>query len=325
MFSNRFTRAAIAIAALCSFSFAVHAQAYPDKPIKIVVGQAAGGGMDILARMVGERVGSSLGQPVVVENRSGAGGMIGTEYVAKSPADGYTLLLGPIGNMVFTPILMPKMKVSVQKDFTPVSMLATFPLVLLVNANLPVKSVPELIKYLRDNPKKANFGGSGPAFQFASELFKIKTKTPGEFIQYRSMGETITAIASGDLAMALVDTGPATTGLSGGRVKALAVTSPQRLPSLPQVPTMAEMGLPDLEIDYWAGIFAPTGTPAAIVKKLETEINQALRQPQVIERMEGIHVTPAGSNGAELARVLDSDLKKWKGVADTAHIQPIEQ
>ncbi len=277
--------------------------------------------MDTLARLLSEQLGASLGKPVIVENKSGAGGIIATDFVAKAPADGYTLLLAPIGNMVFTPILTPKVKYSAEKDFAPVSMVATFPLVLLVNANLPVNSLPELIKYLRQNPDKANSGGSGPAFQFASELFKAQTKTPGEFIQYRSMSETITAIASGDLPMSLVDTGPATTGLAGGRVKALAVTSPQRLSSLPEVPTVAEVGLPELEVQYWAGIFAPAGTPASVLKRLEQEVNQALRNPQVIERMKGVHVTPAGGTGAELAKVLSADMKKWSDVARTANIQ----
>jgi tripartite-type tricarboxylate transporter receptor subunit TctC len=300
----------------------VHAQTYPAKPVKIVVAQGAGGGMDLLARLLAEQLTGSLGQSVIVENRTGAGGIIGSDYVAKSQPDGYTLLLGPIGNMVFTPILTPGLQYSVEKDFTPVAMVATFPLVLLVNAKQPADSVPKLISYLRDNPTKANFGGSGPAFQFASELFKIKAKTEGEFIQYRSMTETITAIASGDLAAALVDTGPATTGLQGGRVKALAVTAAHRLSSLPQVPTMTEVGLPDMEIEYWTGIFAPAGTPPAVVKRLETEINKALAQPQVMQRMQALHVTPAGSDGATLGKVLAESMKKWQAVADTAHIQP---
>lgn len=311
------------LAALCALPLgtAQAADAYPDRPIRVVVGQAAGGGMDTLARLVSEQMGESLGKPVIVENKTGAGGVIGTEYVAKAAPDGYTLMLAPIGNMVFTTILTPNLRYSPQKDFTPVAMLATFPLVLVVKSDLPVASVPELVQYLRKNPDRANYGGSGPAFQFASEMFKLRAKVPGEFIQYRSMGETIMAIASGDLAMALVDSGPAITGLAGGKVKALAVTSPRRLATLPDVPTVTELGLPELEIEYWAGLFAPAGTPPAVVKQLEGEVAKALRNAKVAERMKGLNLVPGTGGGEQLARALDSDLRKWSDVARSANIQ----
>jgi len=300
----------------------VHAaDAYPDRPVRIVVGQAAGGGMDTLARLLSEQMGESLGKPVVVENKSGAGGVIGTEFVAKADPDGYTLMLAPIGNMVFTTILTPNLRYSPQKDFTPVAMLATFPLVLLVKSDLPVATLPELVEYLRKHPDRANYGGSGPAFQFASEMFKLRAKVPGEFIQYRSMGETITAIASGDLAMALVDTGPAISGLAGGKVKALAVTSPQRLAALPGVPTVTELGLPELEIEYWAGLFAPAKTPPAVVKRLEGDAAKALRNARVAERMKGLNMVPGAGGAEQLARALDTDLRKWSDVARSANIQ----
>lgn len=310
--------------AFLGLSTTVFADEYPVKPIKIYVGQGAGGGMDSLARIVAQRLSSQLGQAVVVENKVGAGGIIATDFVAKSSPDGYSLLMGPIGNMVFTPILTPNLKYSATKDFTPVSMVATFPLVLVVNSKSKFNSVAELVAFMKANPDKSNYGGSGPAFQFANELFKIKTGAAGEFIQYKSMSETITALIAGDLVMSMVDTGPATPHLASGQLRALAVTSPQRLPNLPQVPTMAELGLPDIEFRYWSGVFAPAGTPKAVVKKLEVEINKVLKNPEVIAQMATQQVLATGSTSEELSKVLANDLQRWGSVADTAKIKKLD-
>lgn len=273
----------------------LHAQSFPAKPIRLVVGQGAGGGMDTLARIIGPRLSTALGQSVVVENKVGAGGIIATDFVAKSPADGYSLLLGPIGNMVFTPLLVPKLRYSPTQDFVPVSLVATFPLVLLVNAKLPITTVPELVAYMKANP--------------------------GEFIQYKSMSETLTALMAGDLLMSLVDTGPATRAIAAGHVRALAVTSPTRLPTLPNVPTMAEIGLPDLEFRYWTGIFAPAGTPPEVVQRLETEINRIVKLPEVSAQMAATQVTAAGGSAQELAQLRSSDLARWGAVAQKSQIK----
>jgi tripartite-type tricarboxylate transporter receptor subunit TctC len=297
------------------------AQDFPNKPVRIYVGQGAGGGMDTLARLIGQKLSINLGQPTVVENKVGAGGIIATDFVAKAPADGYSLLMGPIGNMVFTPILVPKLRYSATKDFAPISLVATFPLLLVVNAKQPFSSVQDLVTYMKANPDKSNYGGSGPAFQFASELFRLKTGTPGEFIQYKSMTETLTALISGDLVMSMVDTGPATPLIQDGRVRALAVTSPTRLASFPNVPTMAELGFKDIEFRFWAGIFAPTGTPVAVVARLEAEINRIVKLPDVVAKMTSIQVTPTGSTSDELGRLVSSDLVRWGAVAETAKIK----
>ncbi|MFM9990953.1 MAG: Bug family tripartite tricarboxylate transporter substrate binding protein [Burkholderiaceae bacterium] len=301
------------------------AQDFPTKPIRIFVGQGPGGGNDTLARIVAQRLTTSLGQPVLVENKVGAGGMIATEGVARSNPDGYSLLMGPIGNMVFTPVLSTKLRFSTTKDFVPVSQIANFPLILAVNTKLNLNSVQDLIAYMKANPAKSNYGGSGPAFQFASELFRIKTSTPGEFIQYKSTSETITALVTGDLVMSMVDTGPAMGAIAGGQIKALAVTSSNRLSGLPQVPTMAEAGLPDLEFRFWTGIFAPAGTPPAIVKKLETEINRILKMPEVVAQMANTQVIAQASTSEELYKLLATDLIKWTQVADTAKMKKLDQ
>ncbi len=322
----RFTKSCLMVLSALSLLFSLNsmAQEFPNKPIRIYVGQGAGGGMDTLARLIGQKLSANLNQPVVVENKVGAGGIIATDFVAKAPADGYSLLMGPIGNMVFTPILVPKLRYSATKDFAPISLVATFPLLLVVSAKQPFNSVQDLVAHMKSHPEKSNYGGSGPAFQFASELFRLKTGTPGEFIQYKSMTETLTALISGDLVMSMVDTGPATPLIQDGRVRALAVTSPTRLAAFPNVPTMAELGFKDIEFRYWAGIFAPAGTPAAVVARLEVEINRIVKLPDIAAKMASIQVTPTGSTAEELTRLVSSDLVRWGAVAETAKIKPQE-
>ena len=300
-----------------TFAFAQPSD-FPTKPIRVYVGQGAGGGMDTQARIVAQRLSEKLGQAVVVENKVGAGGIIASEFVARSAPDGYSLLMAPIGNMVFTPILTPKLKYSPTKDFVPVSLVATFPLVLVVNSKSKITSVAELVAFMKANPDKSNFGGSGAAFQFANELFKIKTGAPGEFIQYKSMSETITALLAGDLVMSMVDTGPATPHINSGNLRALAVTSPQRLASMPQVPTMTELGFRDIEFRYWSGFFAPAGTPKPVIKKLEAEMNLILKQPDVIAQMATNQVVATGSTSEELSKLVATDLVRWGAVADSA-------
>ena len=197
----------------------------------------------------------------------------------------------------------------------------SFPLLLVVNAKQGIASLPELVKFMKSNPDKANYGGSGPAFQFASELFRLQTGTPGEFIQYKSTSETITALIAGDLVMSMVDTGPASALLASGQLRALAVTSPTRLPSLPQVPTMAELGFPQLEFRYWAGLFAPAQTPMAVVKRLESEVHRILKLPEVAAQMATSQVTATPASSEDLAKLLAADLAKWGAVAESAKIK----
>jgi tripartite-type tricarboxylate transporter receptor subunit TctC len=223
--------------------------------------------------------------------------------------------------MVFTPILTPKLRYSPTKDFVPVSLVASFPLLLVVNAKQGITNLPDLVKFMKTNPDKANYGGSGPAFQFASELFRLQTGTPGEFIQYKSTSETITALIAGDLVMSMVDTGPASALLASGQLRALAVTSPTRLPSLPQVPTMAELGFPQLEFRYWAGLFAPAQTPMAAVKRLESEVHRILKMPEVAAQMATSQVTATPATSEELAKLLATDLARWGAVAESAKIK----
>jgi tripartite-type tricarboxylate transporter receptor subunit TctC len=296
------------------------AQDFPSKPIHIIVGQGAGGGVDMMTRIVAQKLASNFNQTVIVENKAGAGGIIATDFVAKSNPDGYNLLMGPSGNMVFTPILTPKLKYSPTRDFTPISMIANFPLILLVNAKLPIFSVQDLVNFMKSNPNKSNYGGSGPLFQFSSELFKIKTGTPGEFIQFKSTTESINAMMSGDLLMIMSDPGPAMLALATGNVRALAVTAPNRLPSLPNVPTMAEVGLSSVEFKVWTALFAPANTPPQVIKLLETEVNKILKQADVIQAMNAMSVQAQGTTSEEFSKILKEDLSRWGSVAETAKI-----
>jgi tripartite-type tricarboxylate transporter receptor subunit TctC len=309
-------------ATFACLALVANAQTYPARPVRIIVGQAAGGGVDTLARLVAQKMSEGLGQAVIVENKPGAGGIIGTTFVTKAAPDGYTLLMAPIGNVVFTQILYTKLPYSAQRDLVPISMIASFPLVLVVNAAQPYRTVQELVAYMKANPGKSNYGGSGPAFQFATELFKIRTGSQAEFIQYKSTSEVITALIAGDLLLALADTGPASEPVASGRLRALAVTSPQRLPSLPNVPTMAEVGLPELSIQYWVGLFAPAGTPQPVAKALESELIRIVGLPEIASRMASIQVSPVGSSSEEFARVLAADLARWSAVAKSADIKP---
>jgi tripartite-type tricarboxylate transporter receptor subunit TctC len=314
--------AVAAAAAMGCLASGAQAQTYPGKPVRIVVGQAAGGGVDTLARLMAQKMAQGMGQPVVVENKPGAGGIIGTTFVTRAPPDGYTLLVAPIGNVVFNEILYPKSPYSARRDLTPIGMLATFPLILVVNGSQPYRTVEELVAHLKANPGKADYGGSGPAFQFATELFLIKTGTRAQFIQYKSTSEVLMALIAGDLLLALADTGPAHELASGGRLRALAVTSPLRLSFLPDVPTMAEIGLPELEIQFWVGVFAPAGTPQPIVKALEAELTRFVALPEVARRMAAMQVSPAAGGSEALAKVLAADLARWSAVAREANIAP---
>jgi tripartite-type tricarboxylate transporter receptor subunit TctC len=260
-------------------------ESYPTKPIRLVVGYAPGGANDILARVVGQKLSDSLGQPVVVENKPGAQSIIAAELVAKSPPDGYTLLTGASGPIVFNPATYAKLPYDPQKDFAPISVVGSFPLILVVGEASPFHSLQQLVEFARANPEKANYGASAASFQLATELFKQKTGTQFVHIPYKGSAESVNAVAAGDVTMALVDAGPATIAMRAGRVRGLAVTAPRRIAEWPELPTMAELGVPGMEVELWTGLLAPAGTPAPIVGRLEAEIARIVRLPAVAERL----------------------------------------
>src|SRR5450830_282468 len=219
------------------------ARAFPAKTVHVLVGNVAGSGNDLIARLFCQRLTDSLGQPFVVENRPSSGSLIAGEYVARAPADGYTLLFATAGLMVNAPLIYTKLAFSTERDFAAISMASKFPVVLISNASLPITSVRELVAYARANPQKANYGAAGAGLQLAGALFKARSETPIVHIPYKGGSQVVNAVAAGDVMMALVDAGSAAGPLKGGRIRALAVASPKRTPLLPEVPTLGEAGV----------------------------------------------------------------------------------
>jgi tripartite-type tricarboxylate transporter receptor subunit TctC len=295
--------------------------AYPSKPIRIIVGYSAGGGNDIIVRVMQPELQKGLGQPVVVENRPGAQSIVAAELVAKAPADGYTLLMGPSGPMTINPATYAKLPYHPQRDFAPISMICSFPLIVVVSSSLPVKNIQDLVAYAKANPGKSNYASSAGVFQVATELFKQKTGTSFEMIPYKGSGESIQAVIAGQVTMTIVDPAPAAGPLKAGTIRALAVTSANRHPNWPDVPTMAEAGVADMEVPVWTAFFAPAKTPPAIVARLQKEVARVVHVPEVKERFATMGLVSVGSSEEELARVVARDIEKYTAVAKAANIK----
>ncbi len=314
----------VTLAALC-LSLSAHVSAlaqaeYPNRPIRIVVGFTPGGGNDIIARVFGQKLSESLGQPVIIENKPGAGAILATEYVARSAPDGYTLLVGASGAMAINPAVYQKLNYDTMRDFKPVSELGSFPLILIVNAKSPFKSLADLVAYAKANPDKANYSSSSAAFQLATELFKQKTGVPMQMIPYKGANDSVTAVISGEVTATIADAGPVTSQVNGGKARALAVAAPKRAESLPDVPTMKEAGA-DVEAVLWSGIFVPAATPPDIVRKLEAEFVRIARLPDVISRLKLLNIESVGNSSEEFSRIIAADLERWKAVARTGNIK----
>jgi tripartite-type tricarboxylate transporter receptor subunit TctC len=296
------------------------ARSYPNRPIHIIVPASAGGANDVLARLVGQKMSETFGQPVVVENKAGAQTILGTEYVARAAPNGYTLLAGPMASMAVNPAVYAKLSYAPQRDFVPVSLVASYPLILVVNKSAPVTRVPELIAYAKANPSKVNAGGSSATFQLATELFKQLTGAPIEYIPYKGSNDSVASVIAGETLMAIVDAGPVAAQLKADQVRGLAVTAPTRMAAFPNLPTMAEAGVGDMVVLSWSGIFAPSGTPAPIVKKLEQEIMRVVKLPDIGERLRALELDPVGSTSEEFGRVIATDVARWTKVAKAANI-----
>ena len=262
-----------------------------------------------------------LGQPIVVENRPGAQSIVAAEVVAKAPADGYTLLMGPSGPMTINPATYSKLPYHPQRDFASISMICSFPLIVVVSSSLPIKNIQDLVAYAKANPGKSNYASSAGIFQITTELFKQRTGTDFVMIPYKSSGESVQALISGNVMLTIVDPPPATGAMKAGTLRGLAVTSGKRHPSWPDLPTMAEAGVPDMEVPVWTAFFAPARTPAAIVARLQKEVARVVQTPEVRERFDAMGLKPEGSSSAELARVVAQDIKKWTAVAKAANIK----
>ena len=288
------------------------AQAWPNKPVRWVVAYPAGGGSDFLARQLAPQLGKQLGQTLVIENRPGAGGTIGTDNAAKSPPDGYTILTGDNGAMVFNSAMYHKLPYD-PKDLTPVGFMARFPLILAVNPNAGFSTAKQLLDEVKKNPAKYTYAspGIGSPHHLAMELLKDRTKSFIVHVPYRGTALAVQDVISGQVPMMVLDTAAGLPQIRAGKVKALAVMSKKRLPSLPDVPTLDEIGIKDFEVTAWQGLFVPKGTPPDIVAHLSTEMNKAITVPEVKSRLEefGLEVTP--SDGPALAAFLQKENTFW--------------
>ena len=295
---------------------------YPTRPIRLIVGFAAGGGNDIIARVFAQKLSESLGQPVIVENKPGGGAIVATDYVAKSAADGYTLLLSASGISV-NPALYNKLPYDAVNDFVAVSQLASFPLIMIVSANSPIRSVTEFVAYAKANPDKTNYASSSASFQLVTELFKQKTGAPMQAITYKSANESVLAVISGQVTTTIADAGPVVQQVKSGTARALAVATANRIDDLPDVPTLKEAGA-DVEAVLWNGILVPKGTPPAIVKKLEGEFMRIAKLPDVIARLKPLGIHTIGNSSDDFAKIVSSEIARWGAVAKAANFK-IEQ
>jgi tripartite-type tricarboxylate transporter receptor subunit TctC len=319
---SRLGRWAAAFAGCLLLTSQALAQGFPNQPVRLIVGFAAGGGNDVLARVVADKLSQRLGQPVIVENKPGAGGVTAAVFVAGQPADGYTLLVGATGAMSIAPAVTKSMPFDTLRDFTPVSMVASFPLVVVVNAQSEFKTVRDLVDWSKKNPDKANYATSSPTFTLATELFKLRTGATLQGIPYRGSGESVTGVLGGQTTTAIVDPLPAMPLVASGQLRALGITSSARAPELPDVPTMQEAGVPDLDIPIWSGIFVRKGTPEAVVAKLESEIRAAVQSADVKARFRTLVTDAVGNSSAEFEAIIKADLERWSAVVKQANIQP---
>ena len=291
---------------------AAQAQAWPNKPIRYIVNFAPGGTTDILARMIAPKLAEALGQPVVVENRAGAGGNVGAEATAKSAPEGYTIGAGTVSSHALNATLYSKLPFDPLKDFAPITMLATLPNMLVVHPSVGANSIAELIALLKANPNKYSFGsaGNGTSQHMSGEMFKTITGTSMQHIPYKGSGPMIPDLLAGTIAMSFENITTAFPPVKQGRLKALAVTTKKRSFVAPDVPTMQEAGLAGYDITSWQALFAPAGTPKEIIARLHAEAAKALKAPDVAKRLEDLGLDAGGMTPEELGALLRSDIPR---------------
>jgi len=306
------TALALAGVAVAMLSFGASAQEFPQHPVRLVLPYPAGGPTDLLARVVAVKMGESLGQGVVVDNKPGASGMIGAEAVARAAPDGYTILANASLHVI-NPSIYSKMRYDAFKDFVPITQLADVPLVLVVNNNSPVRSVQDLISYAKRQGGSLNFGSAGNASaqQLAAESFKLAAKVQMQHVPYKGSAPALTDLMGGQIQLMFDSMPSAMPFIKSGKLRAVAVTTAHRASALPDVPTVAESGLPGFDISTWYGLWAPRGTPAAVVEKLAAHAAAALKRPDVRQQYADMGAEPVGSSPADFARYNVSEGKKW--------------
>lgn len=310
------------MAALVVCAGGAWAQTYPFKPIRWVVPSAPGDGSDVTGRLLAERVSRELGQPVVVENRPGAGGVLGSDAVAKSVPDGYTMIVGNAGSHGVNGGIYPRLPYDIVKDFVPVAMICTAPNVMVVNLDTKVNNVAEFVAYAKANVGKVNYasGGVGSSAHLSAELFKSLTGIEMSHIPYKGAAPSVTAVLSGEAQVMIGNLPPWSAQVKAGKVKALAVTTARRHHSLPDVPAMAE-ALPGFETLAWFGVLAPAGTPRAIVERMNTAINHALEQTDIKARLATLSCDPEPVTPEAFATRVAGDVARWKKLAAEKNIR----
>ncbi|HYC46744.1 MAG TPA: tripartite tricarboxylate transporter substrate binding protein [Burkholderiales bacterium] len=312
---------AVTVAAVVVAS-AAHAQTYPAKPIRLVVGFPAGGPTDIVSRTLAPKLTEALGQAVVVDNRAGAGGVIATEQVAKSPPDGYTLLMGTIGGIAVSMSLHPNRGYDTLRDFAPITQAVTVTNLLVVHPTVPAKTVKELLAIARSKPGRLNYAssGNGTVTHLAGELLKLMGKVDIVHVPFKGGAPALTALISGEVDMSYENSLVVTPHVKAGKVKALAVTGSKRSRLLPELPTIAET-LPGYNASGWYGLFAPAATPKAVIARLHTEAAKALRLPDVVRTLSSQGAEPVGNTPEEFSAFVKSEIEKWANLVKVAKMK----
>jgi tripartite-type tricarboxylate transporter receptor subunit TctC len=321
--SRRQAIACLAGAAATTSQRLAFAEQYPLRPIKLIVPLGPGGPTDVAARLLSQFVPAGIGEPLIVENRPGAGGAIGSRMVAAADPDGYTLMLGTSATLCVVPALMKNPGYDPVKSFVPVAQITESTLILAVSNNVPANSVREFVAYAKANPGKLNYAsaGVGNQTQLLAEVFKAKTATNIVHVPYKSGGDMVTALLGGQVAMAFPDVSILLPLVRDKKIKPLAVTAPRRHPELPDVPTMAESGVPDFVMTFWSGVVAPAGTPEPIVSRLNSVINSGLRSPDVQSTVSRIGAETRPSTPEEFRRFIQAESKKWHDIVQLAGVE----
>jgi tripartite-type tricarboxylate transporter receptor subunit TctC len=294
---------------------------FPQRAVKLIVPFPAGGATDVMARLVAQKLGDIWLQPVVIENKAGATGAVGSVFVSKATPDGYTILMGTGTTHAVSPATNSNLPYSL-KDFAPISLVATFPNLLVVHPSLPVKSIAELIAYLKQNPGRVNFSstGNGGSVHLASELFKQATKTDMMHIPYKGSAEALNDLMSGQVQLTIDNFSTVWPLVQTGKLRALGVASLERSPSAPDVPTIAET-LPGFEANTWVGFFAPAGTPTQIVQKISTDTQAVLKENTVVQKFLSMGALPSGNQPEAFNSFVMKDIQRWKNVVTSAGIK----